>query len=56
MTNKTKTQTRKNKTHRKIRGGYNANEPGAITSILKTSPRKSSKSKSYKKNKKTTQK
>ena len=53
---KTQTQTRKNKTHRKIRGGYNANEPGTITSILKTSPRKSSKSKSNKKTHKKNQK
>ena len=46
---KTQTQTRKNKMHRKIRGGYNANVPGSINSILKTSPRKLSKSKTYKK-------
>jgi len=43
-----KTKNNKNKTHRKIRGGYNANEPISLTSTLKISPRKSSKLKSYK--------
>jgi len=44
-----KTKSSKNNTHRKIRGGYNANETVSINSTLKISPRKSSKSKSYKK-------
>jgi len=43
-----KTKNSKNKTHRKICGGYNANEPVSLTSTLKISPRKSNKSKSYK--------
>ena len=47
---KTKTQTRRTRRHKKTRGGYNANEPGSITSPLKTTNRKTSnsKSKSYK--------
>jgi hypothetical protein len=47
-----KTKISKNKTHRKIRGGYNANKPVSITSTLKIFPRKSIKSKSYKNKKK----
>ena len=47
---KTKTQTRRTRRHKKTRGGYNANEPGSITSPLKNTNRKTtnSKSKSYK--------
>ena len=45
-----KTKNQRTRRHKKIRGGYNANEPGSITSPLKNTNRKTanSKSKSYK--------